>query len=311
MKDLAELHAIAQQLAQESRLSAREVDARLEVVRDAGYWQSLSPAIQIGKQTAIEDVPVAPAIQDSYLRFFADERYFETPVLVAPPALSHLNHVINAVTAAGWPAEFALVTDAFWLCPRIPAIRALVESRIGKGYRQIPHKWLHIVRKLDGAAGWQPHFDGFRPNRISIWLALTDATTTNGCMFLVPPKSLPESFRTLKIETLKTVHVLRAMHATRALPVPAGATVGWDFDVFHWGGRAAQPGAERRALSMEFMGANESPDADEIPLIDPDAPLPSLDVRLKVIAIGLDTYAKREPMSARFRTLAQELLKLA
>jgi hypothetical protein len=311
MKDLAELHAAAMELAREAQLPKREVEARLEQVRDPKYWESLSPAIEIGRRTSVEDVAVDPAAQADYHRFFNDERYFETPVLIAPSTLRHLNEVVDAVAAAGWPEEFALVSDAFWLCARVPAIRALVESRLGKGYRQIPHVWLHVVRKIDGAGGWQPHFDGFRPNRISVWLALTEATTTNGCMFLVPPKSLPESFRTLKIETLKTVHVIRAMHATRALPIPAGATVGWDFDVFHWGGRAVRPEFPRRAMSMEFLGPTETADPDEVPLVDPDGPLPSLDVRLKIIGIGLDTYSKRDPLSARFRAMADGLLNLA
>lgn len=310
MRDRADLHAIAQELARASQLSERDVDARLERVRDATYWQSLSPSIRIGSLTAIEDLPVDPAVQARCHRFFNDERYFETPVLLAASTLEHLNGVIDGVTAAGWPAEFALVDDAFWLCARLPAMRALVEARLGKGYRQIPHLWLHVVRKVDGAGGWPPHFDGFRPNRISVWLALTEATTTNGCMFVVPPKSLPDTFRTLKIETLPTLDVIRAMHATRALPVEAGASLGWDFDVFHWGGRAVQPGLERRALSMEFMAATEMPGEDELPLFDPDAPLPPLDVRLKVIGIGLATYSKREPLAARFRILTEDLLKL-
>jgi hypothetical protein len=310
MRDRADLHAIALDLARASKLSDRDLDARLDRARDAKYWESLSPSIHIGKLHAIEDVEVDQAAQSRYHRFFNEEKYFETPVLIAPSALAHVNAVIDAVMAAGWPAEFALVDDAFWLCARIPALRALVEARLGQGYRQIPHLWLHVVRKVDGAGGWPPHFDGFRTNRISVWLALTDATTTNGCMFVVPPKSLPESFRTFKMETLATTDVMRAMHATRALPVRAGASLGWDFDVFHWGGRAVQPGLERRALSMEFLGASESPEEDEVPIIDVDAPLPSLDLRLKVIAIGLDTYSKREPLAARFRSLTDDLLKL-
>jgi hypothetical protein len=310
MRDRADLHAIAQELASASKLSDRDIDARLERVRDQKYWESLSPSIHIGKLAAIEDVDVDPAAQSRCHRFFNEEKYFETPVLIAPSTLAHLNAVIDAVTSADWPAEFALVDDAFWLCARVPAIRALVEARLGQGYRQIPHVWLHVVRKVDGAGGWPPHFDGFRTNRISVWLALTDATTTNGCMFVVPPKSMPESFRTMKIETLPTMDVMRAMHATRAMPVPAGASLGWDFDVFHWGGRAVQPGLERRALSMEFLAATESPEEDEVPILDVDAPLPSLDLRLKVIAIGLDTYSKREPLAARFRSLTDELLKL-
>jgi hypothetical protein len=310
MRDRADLHAIALELARAAKLSDHDIDARLDRVRDAQYWQSLSPSIQIGKLSSIDAVAVDPAVQLRYHRFFNEEKYFETPALIAPSALAHLNAAIDAVTAAGWPAEFALVDDAFWLCARVPAIRALVEARLGQGYRQIPHVWLHVVRKVDGAGGWPPHFDGFRQNRISVWLALTDATTTNGCMFVVPPKSMPESFRTLKIETLPTMDVMRAMHATRAMPVGAGASLGWDFDVFHWGGRAVQPGLERRALSMEFLGAGESPEEDEVPILDVDAPLPSLDLRLKVIAIGLDTYSKREPLAARFRSLTDDLLKL-
>jgi hypothetical protein len=310
MKDLAALHAAALELARESRLPAREVEVRLEQVRDRGYWESLSSEIQIGRRTALENLPVPPDVQARYEGFFSEEGYFETPVLLAPSTLSHLNHVIDAVTAAGWPSVFALVSDAFWLVPRIPSIRHLVESRLGPGVRQIPHVWLHIVRALDGAGGWQPHFDGMKGSRVSMWVALTDATTTNGCMFLIPSQALHESFRTLKVDTLKTAHVLRAMHATRALPVPAGASVGWDFDVFHWGGRTVKSGQERRALSMEFIGPNESADPDEVPLVSLDDPLPSLDLRLKIIAMGLDTYAKFEPLSARFQPLAKSLLTL-
>ena len=311
MRDRAELHAIANELARAAALDAREVDDRLKQVRNPDYWRSLSPEIEIDRRTSLDDVRVAPEIEADYLRFFSEERYFETPVLLAPNTLAHLNAVIDAVTAAGWPAVFALVSDAFWLLPRIPALRRLVESRLGAGARQIPHVWVHVVRQIDGAGGWPPHFDGFRPAHVSVWVALTDATITNGCMFLMPPRSLPESFRTLKIETLPTADVLTAVHSTRALPVSAGAAVGWDFDVFHWGGRASRPELERRAISMEFLGASVGAAADELPMIGLDDPLPSLDVRLKVIGIGLETYGKREMTSARFRALAQGLEKLA
>lgn len=310
MKDLAELHAAALAMAAEFRMSREEIAERYSRVRDREYWESLSPALTIGRLSQFDELPQAADTQRAVEHFYRRERYFETPQLLTSSTLAQLNAAIDAVTAAGWPALFALVGDLFWLCPRIAAVRQLVTSRIGDGYQQIPHVWLHIVRKVDGAGGWLPHFDGFRPARVSVWLALTEATTTNGCMFLVPPNALPESFRTLKIETLATIDVMRAMHATRALPVPAGAAVGWDFDVFHWGGRAVNPDAERRSISMEFLGRAGTADRDELPLLDLTGPLPPLDVRLKVIGIGLESYAKREPLSQRFTALAGELTKL-
>jgi hypothetical protein len=126
----------------------------------------------------------------------------------------------------------------------------------------------------------------------------------------VPSSKLPDSFRIKDVTPdIPMPDVLRAMHATRAMPVPAGAALGWEFHVFHWGGRAVNPKTSRRALSMEFLAAPEQPEPDEQPLLDPDAGLPGLGYRLRAIGIALDTYSKREPLSLRFRPLGQRLME--
>ena len=310
MADPQLLREAAMQLATGAIMPARELAERLARARRPEYWQSLSPHLRIGANQPLPCLEVDAEREATAARLFEAEGYFETPELLPPDALAALNQCIDLVTAAGWPAIFALVDDRFWQCARLPALRRLVAARLGEGYQQIPHVWIHIVQAVDGAAGWMPHFDGFALKRVSVWLALTRATTENGCMYLVPSSVLPDSFR-IKDATpdVPMRDVVRAMHATRAMPVEAGAALGWEFHVFHWGGRAVNPRSQRRALSMEFLAASEQPGPDERPLLDPDGALPDLAYRLKAIGLALDTYSKREPLSLRFRSLGQRLME--
>lgn len=310
MADPQLLRDVALQLAASAGMQPRELAERLERARNPQYWQSLSAHIRIDTDDPLPCLDVDPEVEAAAARLFETEGYFETPALLPPAVLEALNQSIDAVTAAGWPAIFALVDDRFWQCGRLPVIRRLLDSRLGPGHQQIPHVWIHIVQAVDGAAGWMPHFDGFGSGRVSVWLALTQATTENGCMYIVPSSVLPGSFRiTDALVDIPMTDVVRAMHATRAMPVPAGASLGWEFHVFHWGGRTVNPRTQRRALSMEFLAATESTAPDERPLLDPDGLLPGFSYRLRAIGLALDTYSKREPLSQRFRSLGQLLME--
>lgn len=311
MADPQLVRDIALQLAASATMPPHELADRLGRARSAEYWRSISPVIQVSANAPFPHLEVPQAAEATATRLFEAEGYFELPPLLPPDVLEGLNQVIDAVIAAGWPSIFALVDDRFWQCGRLPAVRRLLESRLGKGHQQIPHVWIHIVQAVDGASGWMPHFDGFASARVSVWLALTEATTDNGCIYLVPSSVLPDAFRIKDtFVDLPMPDVLRAMHATRALPVKAGAALGWEFHVFHWGGRAVNPRSQRRALSMEFLAAAEQPQLDEQPLLDPDGPLPDLAFRLRAIGLALDTYYKREPVQ-RFRLLGQRLVEAA
>lgn len=292
-----------------TEMTADELAERLERARDLAYWRTLSTDLSVdGNEPAPASVATDTELRTAVAQFRTD-RYFQTPPLLAATTLGSLNRAIDVVTAAGWPAVFALVYDGLWHCARQPAIGHVLESHFGAGYSQIPHVWIHVVPPVSGAVGWMPHFDGFRQARVSVWVALTDATVDNGCIHIVPPDVLPPAFRTTDLETRLTMSdVLKAMHGTHALPVSAGAAVGWEFDVFHWGGRAVNPRGARRSMSMEFLAAGQAPEADETPLIGVEGPLPAFEERLRVVAIGLRAYAKREAASRRYRVLADRLL---
>ncbi|MCU1382695.1 MAG: protein involved in biosynthesis of mitomycin antibiotics/polyketide fumonisin [Acidobacteria bacterium] len=308
MDRLTRLSDAAAEIIQRLELAPDELADRLTRARDIGYWQHLVPDAAIGRGTPAAPLPIADDALSAAAADLRHDRYFRTPPLIGPLSLATINRAIDIVIAAGWPPVFAMVYDELWDCCRLPAIAQLLEGHLGAGYRQIPHLWVHIVPAVSGAMGWMPHFDGFRKARLSIWLALTDATADNGCIHLVPPDTLPDSFRTTDVdEPVLMRDVLKAMQGTRALPVPAGGALGWEFDVFHWGGRATNPRQARRAISMEFLAAAECAEADETPLLAVTAPLPDFATRLRIVASGLQTYAKREPGLRRFRALADRL----
>ena len=309
MKSPEELRAAALALAATFELTASERAERLGRALDANYWRGLDPAIQISGGGRFETHAIPPSEQDAIERHFTRERYFATPPIVAPPALARMNAAIDAVRAAGWPPVFAMVSDDFWHCGRIDPIARVLRARLGPGYRQIPHYWVHIVRAVDGAAGWLPHFDGLMNGRVSVWMALADATLENGCIYLVPPNLLPDSFRMRKPASVPMIDASKAMHATLPMPAAAGSALGWDFDVFHWGGRAVNPRGERRAISMEFIAAGETPLDHELPLVDPGGALPAFPQRLHAIGLALDQYARREPTAQRFQGLAAGLMR--
>jgi len=290
-------------------LAPAELEALAGRARDVSYWSSLAPDLAIGGQA---EAFVRPADSDAAARatgHLRQHHYFKADPIFDVAALERLNGAIDTLRAAGWPPVFALVYDVFWSCLRHPTIAAVVGAHLGDGYRQIPHVWVHLVPALVGARGWMPHFDGFRPRRMTIWIALTDATVENGCIYIIPPDSMPESMRTRDFDAPVAMRdVMRAVHSTRALEAGAGAVLGWDFDVFHWGGRADAPRSERRSISLEFIAAGERLEADEAPLIDVSGRLPSFATRLAVIASALTNYAAREASLRRYRALAPRLL---
>ena len=308
MKDAADLRAAALDLAAQFQLPPDEVETRVTRARDASYWRGLSNAIAIGDGAPLGALPIAPDDQAACDRFFQQERYFQSPPIVQPASLASMNAVIDAVVDAGWPAVWAVVSDQFWQCARLPAIAAIVRGRLGAGYAQASQVWIHVVPAVDRAGGWMPHFDGFRDARVTVWIALTDATPANGCMYLVPPSGLPAGMRTMDLGAqVAMTDVLATLHGARALPAPAGAAIGWDFDVLHWGGRASNPSSARRAISLVFVGGGRDAEADEAPLLPTDGGLPPFEARVRAAARAIKLYGEREPIARRFLPVARRL----
>jgi hypothetical protein len=111
-------------------------------------------------------------------------------------SLTSLARGVEGLLRAGWPASFVLVYDEAWAL--IAALGALVEAATGNRPNLDALAWYVDPKK--GDAGFSPHRDRqppgdtaaatFRadgsPMYATAWLALTDATPDNSCLYVVP-----------------------------------------------------------------------------------------------------------------------------
>ena len=304
------LRDVASELLSHSTMPEAEVDRRTGLAGDVSYWRALAPALSVGRAVGPMRAALDDAASRDARRQLAAQGYCCTPPVLDGAALARINDALLTIAAAGWPPVFLWVYDELWSLAHLPDVRHLVTSRLGPGYSQIPHIWTHVVPPVDGSSGWMPHFDGPADGRMSIWIALTDATVNNGCIHVVPRSVLPASFVDGRLDTgsVSLADALRALQGVRALPAARGSVLGWGFDVLHWGGVCANPGEARRAVSMEFVAAKQTPRSDERPLLALDTGYPDFASRLRMIAGAIATYEKFEPGLIRFRALAGRLV---
>lgn len=294
-------------LLERARLPEREAAERVERALDEQYWRGLVGGS--GPPSPLTCSADAHAVAAAVAAFKRDGVY-QVAGAITHDALARVNAIVDAVAAAGWPPVFAFACDELWECARLAPVRLLVEGALGAGAKQIPHVWAHVVKPGGGHAGWSPHVDGPGADRLTVWLALSDAGLDDGCMYAVPrnaavEKSLAEW---CERDQLEKNNVKALLHATRALPACAGDLLGWAFDIVHWGGVAGPKSPGRRSLSFEFIAPHAAPGPTDDPLVPLSGPLPSHTARLRAIATALLEYKKFEPLVLRYEDVATTLL---
>lgn len=301
---------VASELLSHSTMPTAEVARRTRLAGDVSYWRALVAGLSVGGVVGSMRAALDEAALHEARRQLAAQGYCCTPPVLDDAVLARINDALLTIVAAGWPPVFLWVYDELWSLAHVPDVQHLVASRLGPGYSQIPHIWTHVVPPVDGSSGWMPHFDGPADGRMSIWIALTDATVNNGCMHVVPRSVLPASFAAGRLDTgtVPLADALRALQGVRALPAARGSVLGWGFDVLHWGGVCVNPGEARRAVSMEFVAAGQTPRPDELPLLALDTGYPDFASRLRMIAGAVAAYEKFEPGLIRFRALGNRLV---
>jgi ectoine hydroxylase-related dioxygenase (phytanoyl-CoA dioxygenase family) len=315
--DSAARRTIAEQMLAERVIDAATVVECVNCCISPDYWTSLVPGSSISLTPApLSERPLPAGAAASLARHIEQHGYGALPVFLPDAALAPLNAIVDAVVAADWPPVFAFVFDALWSTVRGAAVGAVLERTLGAAARQVPHVWVHVVPAVAGARGWAPHKDGGlaarSPSRLSVWIALTDASLDNGCMYVVPRSHA--AARVLDgnwhADAISVADAVQLLSGARALPTAAGSALVWDFDLVHWSGTRIGGGVARRSLSFEFIGGDAEPAADERPLIacGPADALPSLGSRLRFIADGILQYSKHDASVYRFRPLAEQLL---
>jgi ectoine hydroxylase-related dioxygenase (phytanoyl-CoA dioxygenase family) len=140
-----------------------------------------------------------------------------------------------------------------------------------------------------------------------MWVALSDATVDTGCMCVVPKHAAGGAERWYRRETLEMREVLSLLHASRALPVRAGGTLGWEAGLVHWGSARLADGEPRVSISMEFVPATAGTAVLAGALSCHDGRLPTLEERLSVIARSIALYHRTDARAGRYAELAEAL----
>ncbi len=277
------------------------------------FWLRLNPDLHIEGQDVRrpwEPVSIAVKELDDLKLDMVEEGYFSTKPLLDLEEVGLLADAVEVLWADHWPTVFAMVYDEFWQVYQRAS--GLLQHVLGPGYKQLANYWVYYVDNEKGSSGWAPHRDRAQmhtirsdgvPNSMTIWIALTDATPLNGCMYVLPASfdpNYPHSPGAFAVPNVQDV---------RALPASAGSILSWNESLIHWGGRSSDKGSGPR-ISAACAFQRGDVDPYESPLLDPFV-VPPFKVRLGLIGQQLYRFAVHTGMSHNVRDLAQQLGQLS
>lgn len=192
------------------------------------------------------------------------EGYYVSPTPAVPPALiARCRDAIELVRAAEVHPLAAFAFDAPWeLC-------ALIHDHAAAAFdgeaAVLPAFWAWRLTDAH-PRGWEPHRDRARnpidergaPRSMTLWVAITDARTDNGCIHVVPAPY------DLQYGNPRASNDLMHPSAIRALPAPAGSILGWTSGLLHWGGLARAGRSGRTSIAFEYQAAAHPPPDEPI-----------------------------------------------
>ncbi|HTH98706.1 MAG TPA: phytanoyl-CoA dioxygenase family protein [Stellaceae bacterium] len=213
---------------------------------------------------------------------------------------------VGTLRQAGLSTCFAFMYDQFWMA--FARLHKLLAHDLDPGYQLLPAFWAwHIDPKSD-ESGWTPHRDRGRmalfpdgaPKALTIWLPLTDATTLNGCMYLVPAD------RDRHYNTEHEDNPNFAYSDVRALPAKAGSVLCWNQAVLHWGSHSAKraPGP-RLSMAFEFQRGDIPPLHQ---MLIPPLALPDFRDRLILTCVQILQYKHMYPLAPEMEAMVNGVL---
>lgn len=275
---------------------------------DLSFWKGLAPALRIMDQPFLSSTQLfdvnAQTTQALY-DLMRVEGYFQLPPVDWALPMDEMVALITRLDASGIPLPFAFLYDEFWIL--YVKLHRVIEPILGPGYFRMPDFWVWFVDPRRDGRGWRPHRDKttgtLRPDgsplSLTVWLPLTDATTLNGCMYMVPADRDP-TYNTPDQGKWQIDY-----QDIRALPAQAGSIFMWNQAVLHWGSRGVtRENRPRVSAAFEFQSA-EIPPFNE-PLMNP-LTVPGFEQRLWLVAKQILQYQHMYPLEPAIAQAAEQL----
>ncbi|HTJ42063.1 MAG TPA: phytanoyl-CoA dioxygenase family protein [Kofleriaceae bacterium] len=178
----------------------------------------------------------------------AQQGYFELGPALPEDVIARARRDVEA------KREAAFEDDALW--DVLDALWPIAREALDGDAALLPAWWAWCV--APGERGWPPHRDSpanafdhaSKLARVTLWVPLADATTRNGCMFVVPANWDYEYLNP------KARGAVAHEQFIRAVPARAGSILGWSHALLHWGGACAPETSPRVSTSFEFIRAD-------------------------------------------------------
>jgi hypothetical protein len=286
----------------------------IEAVKRRDHWQALVPHFHIEDEEFLRTVAEPMRLDPKTLEEIDDQIVTAGYARLDSPDwqldLPAMADAIERIVKAGWPAPFVFVFDELWS----PFMRlgSFIASILGAEYRRLPAFWAWHVDPRKGQTGWPPHRDQSRPSllpdgrprSLTVWIALTEATPLNGCIYVVPADRDPAYAKWNGARPERPLH----LPDIRALPAPAGGVLCWNQALMHWGGSSSPRAANvRMSIACEFQRGDARPFYE--PLMDPRSS-PDFALRLRLIGRQLVQYRHMAKLSAETEKMGRELVEV-
>jgi hypothetical protein len=273
------------------------------------FWRNLCPELRIQaplSRKAFEIDDVEELVQ--LLRF---DGYVNVPGVVPPGEIAQLRACIECLHERRIPVVFAFVYDEFWLA--FQGLTTFLRAALGEGYRALPDFWVWRVEPSERDGGWEPHRDcaaptldrDNSPHSLTVWLALSEVTPLNGCIYVLPAY-LDDRFRRRVWDGDEELFV-EDLQNIRALPAVPGSMLAWNHNLLHWGGRASRRAREPRlSAAFEFQRGDKPPFNQ--PLLDASH-WPPFRERLGLIGKQVLQYRHMYTLTEDMQSIAESLYR--
>jgi hypothetical protein len=276
---------------------------------DRAFWARAVPQLSIDPESASAlPAPRFKIEKDEANRLAGQiiaEGYFASTPFLPVERVRSLAAGVSALVEQGLPPLFVCMYDEFWQF--LQGLESPFAPVLGEGYRVKADFWVWHVGCGPKHRGWRVHRDAVfidkfgpeshvypdgRPRMCTLWVALTDATLANSCMYLLP-KSRDAQFKAFMAGL--DFHWIQALHArvdpsqARPAPVPAGSVLGWVPYLLHWGGPSSSEAiAPRISVGIYCTAADVSGKND----FSPTDALRDFSVRRRVAALMIEKYRR-------------------
>jgi Phytanoyl-CoA dioxygenase (PhyH) len=279
---------------------------------DPRSWIELNPTLGVVNAELIKNFSVL-AVDDASAKTLENrlvrEGYFHVPQIPWNLPLGDMAQAIVRLVDRGLVPPFCFIYDEFWFM--FAKLNQLLGRFLGPDYAMLPDFWAWYVDPRVGQSGWKPHrdknrhalFPDRRPKSLTVWLPLTDATTLNGCIYIVPAH-LDPTYNTEQEDDWRFDH-----QDIRALPSPGGGLFMWTSAVIHWGSRSSPLAAGPRiSLAFEFQRGDVPPMNQ--PLLRPMMFL-DLRQRLTLICKQVLQYQHMYPLTPELQKFSEAVVARA